>query len=75
MSFLTTAPRVIASPASRHVLYASGGGALALGIAGVARQKTDEPEADGTSVGRIDRAEAKDLFSGPTAMTTIAIMG
>lgn len=71
----TTAP-VIFSPFSRHALatVAGGASAVAAGVAG--RVLTDEPAADGSSPDRIDRAEAKALFSGPLApLTVVPLLG
>lgn len=64
-------PRAIASPASRYILAAAGGGAVTTGAAVAARVRTERPDADGTSHGRIDRAEAREMFSGTSGMTTI----
>lgn len=68
---LAAAPRPIASATSKHVLSAIMGGGTALGVANYARNHSEAPNADGSSPGRLDRAEAKEKFSGPGAPTTI----
>ena len=67
----TIPPRAIASPMSRYILASAGGGAATTGIAIAARMNTERPDADGSSHGRIDRAEARQMFSGTKAATTI----
>jgi hypothetical protein len=65
------AQRPIISHASRHVFAAIAGGGTAVGLASWARNASDQPDADGSSPGRMDRAEAREKFSGPFAPTTI----
>lgn len=71
---MPTPPAPIASLASRMVIGAAIGGAVSLGGAAFLRSKTDLPDADGTSPGRIDRFEAKELTSGTLAPSTAAML-
>jgi hypothetical protein len=60
-----TAVRPVASPASRMIMTAAVGFGAAAGLATWADSRYREmPDDDGRSVGRIDRVEARNLFSG-----------
>lgn len=65
------APRQILASATRYTFAAVAGGGVAMGLASYARNSTTPPNADGSSPNRMDRAEARDKFSGPFAPTTI----
>lgn len=66
-----TPVRPIFSNASKYVFSAIGGGGAAVGLASWARSSSEAPDADGSSLNRMDRAEARDKFSGPFAPTTV----
>jgi hypothetical protein len=56
---------------SRNVMAAVVGGGISVGIASYAKSHSTAPQPDGSSVGYLDRGEAKQYFSGPFAPTTI----
>lgn len=63
--------RPITSGLSRQTMAAGLGFGAATGLAVWADQRYDMPDADGTSVGRIDRYEAREMFTGRTGVPVL----